>query len=131
MTVALPDQAKTLLDKPTFVTLTTLRSDGTPHSTVMWADRDGDDIVFATVIGRVKERHLRNDPRVSVSFFDPANEYNYVTINGTAVLEDGEAGRQLIQDLSHKYRGEPYTWDQGTNNVRVLVRVKPDRVYPS
>ena len=129
MTLALPDQAKVLLDKPTFVTLTTLREDGTPHSTVMWADRDGDDIVFATVIGRVKERHLRRDPRVSVSFFDPDNEYTYITINGTATLEEG--GAELIQELSKKYRGEPYTWDEGTDNVRVLVRVKPDRIYPS
>jgi len=36
-----------------------------------------------------------------------------------------------LQDLSQKYRGAPYTWDEGTDNVRVLVRVTPDRVYPN
>ncbi|MDP9168890.1 MAG: TIGR03618 family F420-dependent PPOX class oxidoreductase [Actinomycetota bacterium] len=82
MSPQLPDLAKKLLEADTFVTLTTLAKDGTPHSTVMWADHDGDDIIFATVVGRVKERHISRDPRVSVSLFDPANPYAYVTVNG-------------------------------------------------
>lgn len=127
MSVQLPDLAKKLLDTDTFVTLTTLRRDGSPHSTVMWADRDGDDILFATVIGRLKEKHLRRDPRVSVSFFDPGDPYNYVTVDGTATLAvDG--GAELIQQLSWKYRGERYTADEGTENVRVVVRVTPERI---
>jgi len=130
MTAPLPEPVKRLLDEATFVTLTTLRADGTPHSTVMWADHDGDDIVFATVVGRLKEKHIRRDPRVSVSLFDPANPYAYTTINGTATLDE-TGGKDLIQRLSHKYRGEPYTWDEGTGNVRVVVRVTPDHVYPS
>src|SRR5579862_1583391 len=95
----LPQRVKTLLDTATFVTLTTLAKDGSPHSTVMWADYDGDDIVFATVVGRLKERHLRREPRVSVSLFDPANPYSYTTVNGTASL-DVEGGKELIQKLS-------------------------------
>jgi PPOX class probable F420-dependent enzyme len=130
MSPQLPELAKKLLDADTFVTLTTLANDGTPHSTVMWADRDGDDIVFATVVGRVKERHIRHDPRVSVSLFDPANPYSYVTVNGTAALSP-EGGPELIQQLSRKYTGEPYTHDEGTDNVRVVVRVAPERVYPT
>ena len=121
----LPDNVKSLLDAGTYVTLTTLKQDGTPHSTVMWADYDGEDIVFATVIGRLKEKHLRNDPRVAVSLFDPENPYSYTTINGTATLNI-EGGKELIQQLSQKYRGQPYTWDEGTDNVRVVVRVTPE-----
>jgi PPOX class probable F420-dependent enzyme len=128
MSVQLPDLAKKLLDTDTFVTLTTVAKDGTPHSTVMWADRDGEDIIFATVIGRLKERHIRRDPRVSVSVFDPDNPYAYVTVNGTATL-DPDGGPELIQSLSRKYTGERYSNDDGTDNVRVVVRVTPDRVY--
>ncbi len=130
MSPQLPDLAKALLDVDTFVTLTTLAKDGTPHSTVMWAARDGDDVLFATVVGRLKERHISRDPRVSVSMFDPANQYSYVTINGTAALNP-DGGPELIQTLSQKYTGGPYTNDEGTDNVRVVVRVTPERVYPS
>ncbi|MDP9092469.1 MAG: PPOX class F420-dependent oxidoreductase [Actinomycetota bacterium] len=130
MSPQLPDLAKKLLEADTFVTLTTLAKDGTPHSTVMWADHDGDDIIFATVVGRVKERHISRDPRVSVSLFDPANPYAYVTVNGTAALIP-EGGPELIQRLSQKYTGGRYTLDEGTDNVRVVVRVSPERIYPS
>ena len=129
MSVQLPDLAKKLLDAGTFVTLTTLRADGTPHSTTMWAKRDGDDVVISTVESRLKARHIARDPRVTVSMFDPDNEYSYVTVEGTATMtRDG--GPELIQELSRRYTGRAYTNDEGTDNVRVVVRVTPTRAYP-
>ncbi|MEP6852011.1 MAG: PPOX class F420-dependent oxidoreductase [bacterium] len=130
MPTSLPSAAKDLLDGPTYVTLSTISPDGCPHSTVLWVKRDGDDVLMSTTIGRVKERHLRRDPRVTVSFFDPANPYTYFTVTGRAELT-AENGFALIDELSHKYAGQPYTADEGTDNVRVIVRVTPDRVYPS
>ncbi len=50
--------------------MTTLRADGSPHSTVVWVDCDGDDVLFNTARGRAKERHLLADPRVSVVTVD-------------------------------------------------------------
>lgn len=130
MPANLPQAARDLLDAPTFVTLSTIANDGSPHSTVLWAKRDGDDVVMSTVQGRVKEKHLRRDPRVTVSFFDPADPETYFTVAGSAATttEDGFA---LIDELSHKYTGHSYTGDEGTDNVRVILRVPPDRVYPS
>ena len=129
MSVQLPDLAKKLLDTDTFVTLTTLRPDGAPHSTTMWAKRDGEDVIISTVESRLKARHLEQDPRVTVSMFDPGNEYSYVTVEGTAsITRDG--GPELIQELSRKYTGRPYTNDEGTDNVRVVVRITPTRAYP-
>lgn len=129
MSVQLPDLAKKLLDTDTFVTLTTLRRDGAPHSTTMWAKRDGDDIVISTVESRLKARHIARDPRVTVSMFDPGNPYSYVTVEGVATMTR-EGGRELIDELSRKYTGERYTNDEGTDNVRVVVRITPTRAYP-
>ncbi|MEP6598684.1 MAG: PPOX class F420-dependent oxidoreductase [Actinomycetota bacterium] len=130
MPANLPQAAQDLLDAPTFVTLSTVADDGSPHSTVLWVKRDGGDVLLSTVQGRVKEKHLRRDPRVTVCFFDPANPYSYFTIAGTASMTT-ENGFALIDELSHKYMGKPYTWDEGTDNVQVIVRVAPERVYPS
>jgi PPOX class probable F420-dependent enzyme len=129
MSVQLPDLAKKLLDGPTFVTLTTLRKDGSAHSTTMWAKRDEDAIVFSTVESRQKAKHIARDPRVTVSLFDADNPYNYVTIEGVASTTR-EGGPELIQELSRKYTGEPYTNDAGTDNVRVVVTITPTRSYP-
>jgi hypothetical protein len=39
-----------------------------------------------------------------------------------------EGGRALIDELCEKYRGiTPYPWD-GPQNVRVVVRISPDKV---
>jgi PPOX class probable F420-dependent enzyme len=129
MSTQLPDLAKKLLDEATFVTLTTLRKDGTPHSTTMWAKRDGDAIVISTVESRQKAKHMARDPRVTVSLFDPDNPYNYVTVEGIATMTR-EGGPELIQELSRKYTGLAYTNDEGTANVRVVVTITPKRAYP-
>jgi PPOX class probable F420-dependent enzyme len=123
----LPDIAKKLLDQQVFVTVSTLNPDGSPQASVLWATYDDDDILLSTVIGRAKERNWRRDPRVSVLFFDPATPYNYVEVRGRVELTT-EGGPELIQRLSQLYVGEPYTADEGTDNVRVVARVKADKV---
>jgi PPOX class probable F420-dependent enzyme len=127
MTVELPDNAKKLLDDAAFVTVATLMPDGSPQTSVLWATYDGDDVLFATVVGRAKERNLRRDPRISVLIYDAASAYSYVEVRGSATLTT-EGGPELINQLSHVYTGEPYTNDEGTDNVRVVVRVTPERV---
>jgi hypothetical protein len=39
-----------------------------------------------------------------------------------------ENGPELIERLSQIYTGQTYTGDDGTDNVRVVVRVTPSRV---
>jgi hypothetical protein len=36
----------------------------------MWVGRDGGDLLFSTVEGRVKHRNMLRDPRVSVTVID-------------------------------------------------------------
>ena len=127
MTVDLPDSAKKLLEAAAFVIVATLMPDGSPQTSVLWATYDGDDVLFATVVGRAKERNLRRDPRISVLIYDAANAYSYVEVRGRATLST-DGGPELIERLSRTYTGKPYTNDEGTDNVRVVVRVTPERV---
>ena len=126
MPVALSDTARRLLDHPTYVTLSTVNPDGTPQASVVWAKRDGDDVLISTTTARQKARNLRKDPHVSVTFFDPNEPFVYAEIRGEASVSD-EGGRELIDELSVKYTGERYPSEpEGT--VRVVIRVTPDRV---
>ena len=126
MGTPLPESAKRLLDEKTFVTVATVNPDGSPQTSVLWAKRDGDDIVLSTIRGRRKTRNLERDPRVSVLGFDPANPYQYFEVRGRAELTE-EGGRELIDELSVKYTGKPYTAD-GPDVVRVVVRISADRI---
>ena len=79
-------QQSFLRDNPFAGVATTLRPDGTPHSTVVWVDEDGGDVLFNTVVGRAKERHLRQNPNVSLTVVDPGNAYKWVSVSGRATL---------------------------------------------
>jgi len=127
MTV-LPDKAKRLLDAPEFVTIATLNPDGQPQLSVVWAERDGDDVLVSTVKGRQKHRNLERDPKVTVLVCPKDSPYEYAEIRGVASMTE-EGGRALIDRLALAYRGwERYPADDGTDNVRVVVRISPTKV---
>jgi PPOX class probable F420-dependent enzyme len=126
MTTSLPDNVRELLDGNTFVVVTTINSDGSPQSTVVWVKRDGDDVLFSTIRGRRKTRNMERDPRVSICAYDPANPYSYFTIEGAVTLVE-EGGRELITELSLKYDDKPFTFNP-PEQVRVVCRLTPDKV---
>lgn len=126
MPVQLSDQARRLLDGKSFVTLATLETDGSPHQTVVWAARDGEDVLISTVEGRRKHQNLARDPRASVMINPPDNPYTYVEIRGKASMTT-EGGRELINKLANKYMGKDYDMDT-PDTVRVVVRISPDKV---
>ena len=124
----LNDAARAILDAPEFATIATLQPDGQPHLSVVWIERDGDDVLVSTVKGRQKYRNIERDPRVAVLVYPKDAPYSYVEIRGTAEMTE-EGGRELIDRLARQYRGwERYPSDAGTDNVRVVVRIKADKV---
>ena len=125
----LNDTAKSLLDKPKqFAVVTTIEPSGQPQSSVVWYERDGDDILISTVEGRRKHQNLVRDPRATVLVYDTDNPYSYVEVRGRVEMTE-EGGRELIDRLAQAYMGAPrYTMDDGTDNVRVVCRVVPEKV---
>ena len=125
----LNDKAKALLDKPKqFATISTIEPDGRPQSSVVWYVRDGDDVLVSTVADRRKHKNMVRDPRVTLLVYDAENPYTYVEIRGRVEMTT-EGGRELIDDLARAYMGaDRYTMDDGTDNVRVVCRIVPEKV---
>ncbi len=115
-----------LLDGPNYAVLATINPDGSPHSSAMWVGRDGDDLVFSTVEGRVKHRNMLRDPRVSVSVLDSADPENYVELRGRVTMTP-DPGRLLHIQLSRTYDGtDPGPDAPGMH--RVIVRMVVQKV---
>jgi PPOX class probable F420-dependent enzyme len=123
----LTERAKKLLDDANFVVAATNNTDGSPQTSVLWATYDGDDLLLSTIQGRKKETNWLKDPRTSVLILDRENPYSYVEVRGTVSMTT-EGGPELIERLSQAYTGQSYTGDEGTDNIRVIVRVTPTRV---
>ena len=56
------------------------------------------------------------------------NPYSYVEVRGRAEVES-EGARELIDCLCQEYTGnDRYTADDGTDNVRIILRIHPEKV---
>jgi PPOX class probable F420-dependent enzyme len=126
--VSLPDALLDLLRRPSPCFLSTLMPDGSPQMTQTWVDTDGHDVLINTVRGHQKVRNVERDPRVALNVADPDDPSRYFEVRGrvTEVTEDG--AREHIDELSQRYIGAPYPWFGGRDQVRLLVRISPEKV---
>lgn len=126
----LSDKVTNLFEGPNYLFVATLNADGSPQVTPVWTSLDDGRISFNTVVGSVKERNLRRDPRLAVSITARDDPWDKVDIRGRAVeFITGEAADEHIDDLSEKYIGQrPYPWRRpGTERIKIVI--EPDRVY--
>jgi PPOX class probable F420-dependent enzyme len=124
----LPQAQRKFLDENPFVGIaTTLREDGSPHSTVVWVDVMNGTVGFNTVRGRAKERHLSRDPRASLLMIDPNDAFKWVAVSGRAALTEDGANEQMDK-LAKKYLGkDEYPW-RNPAQTRVSVRITPEHL---
>lgn len=126
-TSIIPTSHLGLLSKRGFAHLTTLGSNGSPHSTPMWYGWDGQHLLFSTLTARQKYRNALKDPRVSVSITDPDNPYCYLSVLGFATLQD-DVDAELLSVLTHRYLGSGVSpWDPPVAR-RVIMKVEPVQV---
>jgi PPOX class probable F420-dependent enzyme len=119
-----------LAENPFVGTVTTLRPDGSPHSTIVWVDVEDGAVSFNTARGRAKERYLSRDPRASLLVVEPDDPYRWVAVSGRAELTD-EGANEQIDKLAKKYLGQDqYPWRKPTEQ-RVKVRITPEKVDAS
>jgi PPOX class probable F420-dependent enzyme len=126
MAISLSAATLELLDGKNYAVLATVNPDGSPQTSVVWIGRDGGDLLFSTVAGRVKHRNMERDPRVSVSVIDSADPENYVELRGRVSMTP-DAGRQVDTQLSWKYDGRDPGEDR-PGAVRVVIRMAVEKV---
>ncbi|WP_328773733.1 PPOX class F420-dependent oxidoreductase [Streptomyces sp. NBC_00286] len=125
------EKLKEVLDSRVFVTVATLQPDGSPHQSVVWVGRQGDDLLFVTGVDKVKVRNLRRDPRLSVAVNPPDDPYGYAVISGTARFESVGA-RERMDELAVKYTGKTYAehnpQSYATLPELVTIHVTPEKI---
>jgi PPOX class probable F420-dependent enzyme len=126
MSISLSDATVALLDGKNYAVLATINPDGSPQTSVLWVGRDGNDLLFSTVAGRVKHRNMERDPRVSVTVLDSADPENYVELRGRVSMTP-DVGRALDTRLAWKYDGRDPGEDR-PGAVRVVVRMVVEKV---
>jgi PPOX class probable F420-dependent enzyme len=122
----LTDEQKDFLRQPLYAVATTLRKDGSPHSSVVWVDVEDDGTPsFNTAMHRAKAKHVQRTPRAGLTVID-SSFYKWVSIDGEAELTTDDAEAQ-IDRLAQKYDGTEYK-GRTPDMVRVKVRIRPEHV---
>ncbi|GAB2847870.1 PPOX class F420-dependent oxidoreductase [Streptomyces deserti] len=120
----LPPKADTLLRRPNPCVMATVRSDGTPVSTATWYLWESGRVLINLDAGRVRLKHLRRDPRVTLTVLDADNWYTHVTLIGRVIETYDDEGLDDIDRLARHYTGKPYP---DRERPRVSAWIEVDR----
>lgn len=117
------------LKEQNFMVISTLFSDGSIQSTIVWFKYESGKFLVSTTRERVKYRNLSRDPRTTCLIYDRNNSYRYVQIKGKVSITKA-GGHKLIDDLSLRYVGRtPYHGDPQHKQNRVIITITPTKYF--
>ena len=105
----------------------TLRDDGSPHASITWIDATDTHVLVNTAEGRLKDRNVLRDPRVTIGVQRHGDAYVWISIDGE--VEERVTGAEGLAPIEAKARrdeGQPWTPTDGP--VRVIHRIRPIRI---
>ena len=119
------------LNEIRFGVLATVNADGSPQQTVMWyLPIDGDTILMNTRKGRVKDKNLGRDARVSLCVEEGQK---YVAMRGSiSVDDDADRGQETMKAVTTRYEGaevaERQMKEMYSKQHRITLTLKIDSV---
>jgi PPOX class probable F420-dependent enzyme len=116
-----------LLEQPNCAVISTLNSDGSVLSTVVWINSDGDSVAVNSARGRRWPANLQREPRVTVLVYEQGNPYNYVEIRGRASATT-EGADEHINALTKKYIGQDEYPFRQPGEERIKFVIQPEHV---
>ena len=122
--VAIPEEYESLLERPVFGHLATVRPDGRPQVNPMWFDWDGELLRFTHTTKRQKYRNIAANPEVAMSVIDPDDPYRFVEVRGVVEEIVPDPTGAVYLQLNDRYSG-PLTEPPPDKADRVIIVVRP------
>jgi PPOX class probable F420-dependent enzyme len=134
MTLSIPTSHRDLFCRPVHGVLTTLMPDGSPQSSIVWVDYDGEHVLINTTVERQKGRNMRARPMATVLVIDPADTSRWIEVRGRVIAMTPEGAAAHADRLTQRYTvkrrfyGDIYPVDQQDKETRVVVKIQPLKV---
>ncbi len=121
----LPDRVLDLLRRPNPAVMASVAADGRPVTVATWYMLEDDGrILLGLDATRARLKHLRTDPRVSLTALSEASWYTQVSVQGRVVSIAEDVDLRDIDRLSRHYTGKAYG---NRERPRVTAHVELDR----
>lgn len=134
MSATIPASHQDLFHGRVHGVLTTLMPNGTPQSSIVWVDYDGECVLVSTTLERQKGRNMQANPKVSVLVIDPTNTGRWIQVQGRVQALTREGAERCADALTQRYTGKKhfygdiYPVEQKNKETRVIARIEPLRV---
>lgn len=121
----LPESVVELLRRPNPAVMATVAADGRPVSVATWYLLEDDGrILLGLDATRARLKHLRADPRVSLTVLAADDWYTHVSVQGRVVSIADDEGLRDIDRLAKHYNGTEYP---NRTSPRVTCQVEIER----
>jgi PPOX class probable F420-dependent enzyme len=124
-----------LVECPAVAALTTVMPDGSPQTSVVWCDFDGECVRVNTMRGFQKERNMRRNPLVTLLCYDPRDDGRYLEVRGAVESMTENGAIEHLDALTSRYAGRPMRYfgecvpaGLAETETPVLCRVRPTHV---
>jgi PPOX class probable F420-dependent enzyme len=122
--VDIPEDYESLLERPLYGHLATLRPDDRVQVNPMWFDWDGEVLRFTHTTKRQKYRNVTAHPDVAMSVADPDNPYHYLEVRGRVEEIVPDPTGAFYLHLNDRYGG-PLSEPPPDAPDRVILVVRP------
>ncbi len=99
----IPGDYASLLERPLYGHLGTIRPDDTVQVNPMWFEFDGEHLRFTHTTKRAKFRNLEHNPAMSLSIIDPDNQFRYLELRGKLVDVEPDPTGAFYVRLGRRY----------------------------
>jgi PPOX class probable F420-dependent enzyme len=105
--------------------MATVAADGRPVTVATWYLLEGKDrVLLGLDAKRARLKHMRTDPRVSLTVLSEGDWYTHVSLQGRVVSIVDDVGLRDIDRLARHYTGQPYP---NRERPRVSAQVEVER----
>ena len=125
----IPDSHVHLLNSKALLFLATTMKDGSPQVSPLWFSVDENFILVNSAKGRIKDKNMRRNEKVSLAIVDPDNAFLWMGIQGSVVDITEIGADDHVDLLARKYLGVDSYPNRQKDQVRVIYKIRADKVY--
>ena len=123
--IPMPPRVLDLLRRPNPAVMATVAADGRPVTVATWYLLEDDGrVLLGLDATRARLKHLRRDPRVSLTVLAGDDWYTHVSLQGRVGEVAEDVGLAEIDRLAAQYLGTPYP---NRESPRVATRLTVER----
>ena len=123
----LNEKTVALASEPNYAVLSTLFSDGSPQTNIVWVDTDGEYLLVNTEQDRAKAVNCMRDPRVGIIVWDRNNMWSSVEVRGrVAEIVEGQEARDHIDKMAKKYM-DVDDYPNPIRSPRVILKIAAEK----